>query len=114
MTKTTAVLAFALSALAPKVLIATANFGTCVLAVAVGLVLFAIPNVLVIWGTSHLSSTRVGVLLMMEVVVGTIAIALLSAQPIAAIQIVGAIMIFAAGIVEVMSRDSHAASSALI
>lgn len=44
---------------------------------------------------------------MMEVVVGTIAIALLSAEPLAAIQIAGAVLIFAAGIVEVISRDSH-------
>ncbi len=104
----TVVLAFALSGLAPKVLTATANTNTYFWVATIGFVLFAIPNLLVIWGTTHLSSTRVGVLLMMEVVVGTIAIALLSAEPLAAIQIAGAVLIFAAGIVEVISRDSHA------
>ena len=108
----TAILALALSGLAPKVLTATANTNIYFWATVIGLVLFAIPNLLVIWGTSHLSSTRVGVLLMMEVVVGTIAIALLSTEPLAAIQIAGAILIFAAGIVEVISRDSHRASIA--
>ncbi len=108
----TVILAFALSSLAPKVLTATAHTSIYVWATAIGLVLFAIPNLLVIWGTMHLSSTRVGVLLMMEVVVGTIAIALLSAEPLAAIQIAGAVLIFAAGIVEVISRDSHAVAKA--
>jgi drug/metabolite transporter (DMT)-like permease len=108
----TAVLAIALSNLAPKVLSATANISIYFWAAAIGLVLFAIPNLLVIWGTSHLSSTHVGVLLMMEVVVGTIAIALLSAQSIATIQIAGAALIFAAGIVEVITRDSNPASNA--
>ncbi len=108
----TVILAFALSSLAPKVLAATAHTSIYVWATAIGLVLFAIPNLLVIWGTMHLSSTRVGVLLMMEVVVGTIAIALLSAEPLAAIQIAGAVLIFAAGIVEVISRDSHAVAKA--
>lgn len=106
----TGVLAFLLSGAAPKVLTATANTYTLVWAIAIGLVLFAIPNLLVIWGTSRLSSTRVGVLLMMEVVVGTIAIALLSTEPLIALQVVGAVLIFAAGIVEVISRDSLSAS----
>jgi drug/metabolite transporter (DMT)-like permease len=104
----TVVLAFALSGLAPKVLTATAPLSVYFWTAAVGLVLFAIPNLLVIWGTTHLSSTRVGVLLMMEVVVGTIAIATLSAEPLAGIQFMGAVLIFAAGIVEVISRDQHA------
>lgn len=103
----TAILAFALSGLAPKVLTTTANTTVYVWAAAIGLVLFAIPNLLVIWGTSQLSSLRVGVLLMMEVVVGTVAISLLSTNPIAAIQVAGAVLIFAAGIVEVISRDSR-------
>jgi drug/metabolite transporter (DMT)-like permease len=104
----TVILAIALSTVTPNVVTATANIGTYVWAVAIGLVLFAIPNLLVIWGTSHLSSARVGVLLMMEVVVGTIAISLLSTHPITTIQIVGAVLIFAAGVIEVISRDSHA------
>jgi drug/metabolite transporter (DMT)-like permease len=108
----TFVLAFALSGMAPKVLTATADISTYAWSVATGLALFAIPNLLVIWGTSHLSSTRVGVLLMMEVVVGTIAIAVLTANHIANIQIIGAVLIFTAGIIEVISRDSHAALKA--
>jgi drug/metabolite transporter (DMT)-like permease len=104
----TAVLALLLSGAAPKVLTATANTQTLMWAIAIGFVLFAIPNLLVIWGTSRLSSTRVGVLLMMEVVVGTGAIAFLSTEPLVVLQVVGAVLIFAAGIVEVISRDSHA------
>jgi drug/metabolite transporter (DMT)-like permease len=107
----TFVLAFALSGMAPKVLTATADISTYAWSVATGLALFAIPNLLVIWGTSHLSSTRVGVLLMMEVVVGTIAIAVLTANHIANIQIIGAVLIVTAGIIEVISRDSHAVSN---
>lgn len=104
----TVILALVLSSVAPKVIAGTADTSIYVWAAAVGLLLFAIPNMLVIWGTAYLSSARVGVLLMMEVVVGTIAIALLSSQPIALIQIAGAALIFAAGIVEVISRDSDA------
>jgi drug/metabolite transporter (DMT)-like permease len=104
----TAVLALLLSGAAPKVLTATANTQTLMWAIAIGFVLFAIPNLLVIWGTSRLSSTRVGVLLMMEVVVGAGAIAFLSTEPLVVLQVVGAVLIFAAGIVEVISRDSHA------
>jgi hypothetical protein len=48
---------------------------------------------------------------MMEVVEGTIAISPLSAHSIATIQILGAVLIFAAGVVEVISRNSHAALS---
>jgi drug/metabolite transporter (DMT)-like permease len=59
--------------------------------------------------TSHISSARVGVLLMMEVVVRTIAISLLSTHSIAAIQILGAALIFAAGVAEVLSHDPRAA-----
>jgi drug/metabolite transporter (DMT)-like permease len=103
----TVVLAFVLSGMAPKILTATASTNLYFWAVVIGFVLFTIPNMLVIWGTTRLSSTRIGVLLMMEVVVGTIAIGFLSAQPLASLQIVGAIMIFATGIVEVISRDSH-------
>ena len=103
----TGVLALLLSGAAPKVLTAAANADTLAWAIIIGFVLFAIPNLLVIWGTSRLSSTRVGVLLMMEVVVGTIAIVLLSTEPLVAFQIVGAALIFAAGVVEVISRDSR-------
>jgi drug/metabolite transporter (DMT)-like permease len=106
----TVVLAFVLSGMAPKILTATASTSLYFWAVVIGFVLFTIPNMLVIWGTTRLSSTRIGVLLMMEVVVGTIAIGYLSAQPLAALQIGGAVMIFATGIVEVISRDSHQAS----
>lgn len=102
----TGVLALLLSDVAPRVLTATANSETLVWAFAIGFILFAIPNLLVLWGAARLSSTRVGVLLMMEVVVGTIAIALLSSLPIGMMQFVGAAMIFAAGLVEVISRDS--------
>ncbi len=104
-------LALALSGLAPKVLAASSDASTILLAAVVGLALFALPNVLVIWATSRLSSARVGVLLMMEVVVGTTAISLLSSQSLAPLQIVGAVLIVAAGIAEVMSRDTMPVSS---
>ena len=104
----TGLLAFALSSQAPKVLIATAQPSFYFWTAAVGLVLFALPNMLVIWATSQLSSARIGVLMMTEVVVGTVAIMLLSAQPISAIQIFGAVLIFAAGIAEIISRDVQA------
>jgi drug/metabolite transporter (DMT)-like permease len=110
----TVVLAVLLSGLAPKILTATASSSLYFWAVVIGFVLFTIPNMLVIWGTTRLSSTRIGVLLMMEVVVGTIAIGFLSAQPLATLQVVGAIMIFATGIVEVISRDSHQATEPLV
>jgi drug/metabolite transporter (DMT)-like permease len=102
----TIILTLALVGIEPKVLAATADFSVYIWAVVAGLVLFAGPNFLVLWGTNYLSSTRVGVLLMMEVVVGTIAISQLSAHPITAIQIAGAVMVFTAGILEALSRDS--------
>jgi drug/metabolite transporter (DMT)-like permease len=102
----TGVLALLLSGVAPKIRAATATSNTFIWAIIIGFTLFAIPNLLVIYGSSRLSSTRVGVLLMMEVVVGTIAISLLSTEPLAALQIMGAVLIFAAGILEVISRDA--------
>jgi drug/metabolite transporter (DMT)-like permease len=106
-------MALALSGLAPKVIATSAHANTFLLAIVVGFALFALPNVLVIWATSRLSSARVGVLLMMEVVIGTMAISLLSSQSLAPLQIAGAVLIVAAGIVEVMSRDTdtHAIDS---
>jgi drug/metabolite transporter (DMT)-like permease len=105
----TTVLAFALSGIEPKTIAASADISLYIWAAAVGLVLFAGPNLLVLWGTTLLSSTRVGVLLMMEVVVGTIAISQLSPYPIAPIQIAGAVLVFAAGVLEALARDSKPA-----
>jgi drug/metabolite transporter (DMT)-like permease len=102
----TGVLALLLSGVAPKIRAATATSNTVIWAIIIGFTLFAIPNLLVIYGSSRLSSTRVGVLLMMEVVVGTIVISLLSTEPLATLQIMGAVLIFAAGILEVISRDA--------
>jgi drug/metabolite transporter (DMT)-like permease len=107
----TLILAFALSGLAPKVVAITADAKTLFVAAIVGLVLFALPNVLVIWATLHLSSARIGVLMMMEVVVGSVAIALFSSQPLVPLQIFGAALIIAAGIVEVVSRDASKTST---
>ncbi len=60
----TIVLALPLSGIAPKVLAVSPELDVFHWAAIAGLVLFAFPNVLVIWATARLSSARVGVLLM--------------------------------------------------
>ena len=75
-------------------------------ALAVLSLVFVLPsNYLVIWATQKLPAPRVGILLMTEVVAGTVSAALLAGEPFGARQVSGSLLIVAAGVFEVMGRQ---------
>jgi drug/metabolite transporter (DMT)-like permease len=78
---------------------------------AIGLILFVPSNFLLIWGTQVLSPTRVGILLMSELVAGAISAALWAGEPFGLLQLAGTALIIAAGAVEVLGR-SHPSAAA--
>jgi drug/metabolite transporter (DMT)-like permease len=61
-----------------------------------------------LWSTQVLDSGRVGILLMSEVLIGTISAALLSGEPFGWREAIGAVLIVAAGVVEVTGGRPHA------
>ena len=68
---------------------------------------FVLPsNFLMVWATQRLPAPRVGILLMTEVVAGTVSAALLAGEPFGTRQIIGSALIVAAGICEVMGRQN--------
>ncbi len=68
------------------------------------LVFFVPPNFLVLWATQRIDPGRVGILLMTEVVVGSISAALFSGDGFGPADAAGTVMIVAAGLVEVLGR----------
>ncbi len=67
--------------------------------------LFVLPSTFIlVWGTQRLPAPRVGILLMTEIVAGTLTAALLANEPFGPQQIAGALLILAAGVIEVLSR----------
>jgi len=65
--------------------------------------LFILPTILLItWGSRMVSPGRAGVLLMAEAVVGTVSAAILTDEPFGLREIVGALLIISAGIVDVL------------
>lgn len=68
---------------------------------------FVLPtNVVMVWATQRLPAPRVGILLMTEVVAGTFSAALLAGETFGWRQIFGSALIIAAGMLEVMGRQS--------
>jgi drug/metabolite transporter (DMT)-like permease len=64
---------------------------------------FILPTILLItWGSRMVSPGRAGVLLMAEAVVGTVSAAVLTDEPFGLREIVGALLIISAGIVDVL------------
>lgn len=72
--------------------------------VALSLIIFIPPNYLVLWAAQRIDSGRVGILLMTEVVVGSITAALFSGEHFGIAELVGTLLIVCAGLVEVLGR----------
>lgn len=67
-----------------------------------GLVIFVPPNFLVLWAAQRIDSARVGILLMTEVLFGTISAGFLSGQPFGMAEAAGTALIVSAGLIEVL------------
>lgn len=72
--------------------------------VLLGLVIFVPPNFLVLWAAQRIDSARVGILLMTEVLFGTLSAGLLSGQPFGLAEGIGTALIVGAGLIEVFRR----------
>ena len=72
--------------------------------VLLGLVIFVPPNFLVLWAAQRIDSARVGILLMTEVLFGTLSAGLLSGQPFGLAEGIGTALIVGAGLIEVLRR----------
>ncbi|WP_247643244.1 DMT family transporter [Salinicola sp. MIT1003] len=57
---------------------------------------------LIVWAAGHLPPARLGILMMSEVLVGVFSAALFADEPLATIQIVGAVLVIAAAMLEVI------------
>jgi drug/metabolite transporter (DMT)-like permease len=69
------------------------------------ILMFSIPNVLVLWAAQRVEPARMGILLLAEALTGTISAALLSTEPFGPVQAAGATLIVAAAVVEVIARE---------
>jgi drug/metabolite transporter (DMT)-like permease len=69
-----------------------------------GLIIFVPPNFLVLWAAQRIDSARVGILLMTEVLFGTLSAGLLSGQPFTLAEGIGTALIVSAGLIEVLRR----------
>lgn len=69
-----------------------------------GLIIFVPPNFLVLWAAQRIDSARVGILLMTEVLFGTLSAGLLSGQPFTLAEGLGTGLIVSAGLIEVLRR----------
>ncbi|HEV7252706.1 MAG TPA: DMT family transporter [Mesorhizobium sp.] len=74
------------------------------LVLTLGLCMFTIPNIVVLWAAQRVEPARIGILLLAEVLTGTVSAALFSDEPFGAAQGLGAMLIAAAGAVEVSAR----------
>lgn len=72
--------------------------------VLLALVIFVPPNFLVLWAAQRIDSGRVGILLMTEVLVGTLSAGFLSGQPFGLSEALGTALIVSAGLIEVLRR----------
>jgi drug/metabolite transporter (DMT)-like permease len=70
-----------------------------------GLGLVLPSSLLIIWATAELPAPRVGILLMTEVVAGTLSAAVLSGEPFGPPQAIGSLLIVGAGICDVLGRS---------
>ncbi|MEX2649344.1 MAG: DMT family transporter [Alphaproteobacteria bacterium] len=77
--------------------------GESAVALVVVSVGFILPSmILIIWGARRLSPGRVGILLMVEAVVGAASAALLTDEPFGAREAIGSVLIISAGVVDVL------------
>lgn len=97
------ILAFAATALPP--LAATGGLATTwPWIILLALIIFVPPNFLVLWASQRMDPGRVGILLMTEVLVGSISAALLSGEDFGLMKGLGATLIVSAGLTEVLGR----------
>ena len=68
------------------------------------LTFFVPPNFLVLWAAQRIDPGRVGILLMGEVLVGSVSAAVLAGQPFGLTEFAGTALIVCAGLVEVLGR----------
>ena len=68
------------------------------------LIIFVPPNFLVLWAAQRIDSGRVGILMMTEVLAGTVTAALFSGEPFGALELTGTVLIVCAGLIEVLGR----------
>jgi drug/metabolite transporter (DMT)-like permease len=74
--------------------------------VLLAIVIFVPPNFLVLWAAQRMDPGRVGILLMTEVLVGSISAGLLAGEAYGASEAIGTALIVTAGLVEVWGRRS--------
>jgi drug/metabolite transporter (DMT)-like permease len=72
------------------------------------LIVFVPPNVLVLWASQRIDPGRVGVLLMTEALVGSFSSAMLSGEDFGMLKGLGAVLIIAAGFLEILGRPPQA------
>lgn len=68
------------------------------------LIVFVPPSFLVLWAAQRIDPGRVGILLMTEVLVGSISAAFLSGDPFGPLELLGTTLIVLAGLTEVLGR----------
>lgn len=76
--------------------------------IGLALILVLPSSLVLVWATQRLPAPRVGLLLMTEVVAGSVSAGLLAGEPFGARQIIGALLILAAGVLEVLGRGDPA------
>lgn len=72
--------------------------------ILLALIIFVPPNFLVLWAAQRMNPGRVGILLMTEVLVGSISAALFSGEAFGMIELAGTVLIVCAGLIEVLGR----------
>lgn len=72
--------------------------------VLLALIIFVPPNFLVLWAAQRIDSGRVGILLMTEVLAGSITAALFSGEPFGLRELAGTTLIVVAALTEVLGR----------
>ena len=72
--------------------------------VGLALIIFVPPNYVVLWASQRLDSGRIGILLLSEVMVGSITAALYAGEKFGAAEIIGTALIICAGLIEVLGR----------
>lgn len=72
--------------------------------VLLALIIFVPPNFLVLWAARRIDLSRLGILLMSEVLVGAASAGLFSGEPFGLAEMVGSTMIICAALIEVLGR----------
>lgn len=75
--------------------------------VGTALVFVLIPTFMVLWAAARISSTKVGILLMGELLVGLVTAWVLNGEPFGARQVLGAALVIAAAICEIAGKAGH-------